>query len=76
MKTSARIERWQGLVLIALAVATLSVAAAQGGKATNTPVGSITWAPYAPGNPLQVAMLWGDIILIHQMGPGDFIPAK
>jgi hypothetical protein len=150
METLARIVRWPALVLIAVSVTAFGIAAAQGGdKATNTPLASIKFEPYAPGTPLQVSVLWGDrtkageyamylkmppgfeagrhshtnayhgvavlgtwihtndggkpaelspggvvsqpgkqvhndvckgpgecIILIHQMGPGDFIPAK
>jgi quercetin dioxygenase-like cupin family protein len=137
------------LVVLLLAVALVYGVDARQGKAMNTPLSAIKWQPYAPGNPLQVGILWGDrtkpveyamylkmpagfeagrhshtndyhgvavqgtwvhtndggkpqelspggyvfqpgkqvhndsckgtsecIILIHQMGPGDFIPAK
>jgi len=136
------------LVLL-LTMATAYGVDARQSQAVNAPLSAIKWQPYAPGNPLQIAMLWGDrskpvdyamylkmpagfeagrhshtndyhgvgiqgtwvhtndggkpvdlgpgghvfqpgkqvhndackgstecIILIHQMGPGDFIPAK
>jgi hypothetical protein len=46
-------------ILMLVALASYAVGVAQG-KAVNMPVASIKWVPYAPGNPLQVAQLWGD----------------
>ena len=47
------------LVLMLVACGSYAVGVAQG-KAVNIPAASLKWAPYAPGNPLQVAALWGD----------------
>ena len=47
------------LVLMLVAGGSYAVGVAQG-KAVNVPAASVKWAPYAPGNPLQVATLWGD----------------
>ena len=47
------------LVLMLVAGGSYAVGVAQG-KAVNMPAASVKWAPYAPGNPLQVATLWGD----------------
>ena len=47
------------LVLMLVAGGSYAVGVAQG-KAVNLPAASIKWVPYAPGNPLQVAALWGD----------------
>jgi hypothetical protein len=148
MNTTTGRKLWIAIAFL-LAVAAPHGVEARQGKAMNTPLSAIKWQPYEPGNPLQVAMLWGDrtkpveyamylkmpagfeagrhshtnayhgvaiqgtwvhtndgdkpielgpggfvmqpgkqvhndackgttecIILIHQMGPGDFIPAK
>jgi hypothetical protein len=47
-------------VLIAVAGVSYTAGAMQSGKAVMTPIGSVKWEPYAPGNPLQIGMLWGD----------------
>ena len=148
MTGSTRVRPWAAAILCVALVLACSASAMQG-TATNTPVNAIKWQPYAPGTPLQIAVLWGDrtkpveygmylkmpagfeagrhahtnayhgvavqgtwvhtndggkpvelapggyvyqpgkqmhndvckgptecILLIHQMGPGDFIPAK
>jgi len=58
MKAIASRSRWAVALLIAVTATTSS--AAQRGKATNTPADALKWELYAPGNPLQVAVLWGD----------------
>jgi quercetin dioxygenase-like cupin family protein len=47
------------VALMLVAYASYAVGVAQG-KAVNVPASAMKWAPYAPGNPLQVATLWGD----------------
>src|SRR5688572_11068685 len=47
-------------VLVAVAGVSYTAGAMQSGKAVMTPIGSVKWEPYAPGNPLQVGVLWGD----------------
>ena len=59
MKASARANLWPVLVLLFAVALVYGVDATQG-QAMNTPLSGIKWQPYAPGNPLQVAMLWGD----------------
>jgi hypothetical protein len=66
MRTSARAAFWPALVVIAIFGLTQPGSAVQD-KATNTPLTAQTWQPYAPGNPLQVSMLWGD-----RTKPGDY----
>ena len=47
--------------VLLLAAAGLSVGASgRQAKPTNTPLLSMRWVPYAPGSPLQIAVLWGD----------------
>ena len=59
MRSSASAKRWLGLVFV-LSLALVYIVDARQSKATNTPLPAIKWQPYAEGNPLQVAMLWGD----------------
>jgi hypothetical protein len=58
----ALIAKKFGLVVAVtgLAVASYAAGAAQARQAVNTPASGIKWEPYAPGTPLQVAVLWGD----------------
>ena len=58
MKTLAKNLRVP-LALMCVALASYAVGVAQG-KAVNMPASAVKWVPYAPGNPLQVAALWGD----------------
>ena len=63
------------LVLAAVAGASYTAGAMQANKPVMTPVGSVKWEPYAPGNPLQVATLWGDRTKGPQYGMLLKIPA-
>ncbi len=58
----AIIAKRLGLVVAVtgLAVASYAAGAAQARQAVNTPASAIKWEPYAPGTPLQIAVLWGD----------------
>jgi quercetin dioxygenase-like cupin family protein len=60
MRISARATRWLVLVLLLVVAGLADGASARQAKATNTPLMSMRWQPYAPGSPLQVAVLWGD----------------
>jgi anti-sigma factor ChrR (cupin superfamily) len=66
MRTMSDQSRWLTLLLVVAAGAT-STAAPQRGTAMNTPAAAVKWEPYAPGNPLQVARVWGD-----RAKPGDY----
>jgi hypothetical protein len=58
--TSA-IKRRMGAALVVAAVAAASYAAGVAqGRAINTPISGVKWAPLAPGSPLQMALLWGN----------------
>jgi hypothetical protein len=59
MMTSIRIRVLPVLVVV-LSVGLMHSADAKQARAMNTPLSAASWQPYAPGNPLQVAMLWGD----------------
>ena len=58
MKTLVKVL-YATVALMLVAYASYAVGVAQG-KAVNMPASAMKWAPYAPGNPLQVAALWGD----------------
>jgi quercetin dioxygenase-like cupin family protein len=58
MKTLVKVV-YATVALMLVAYASYAVGVAQG-KAVNVPASAMKWAPYAPGNPLQVAALWGD----------------
>jgi hypothetical protein len=60
MTSTIRTRLGAGLVLVAVAGISYAAGAAQTGTPVNMPASAIKWEPYAPGNPLQVAMLWGD----------------
>ena len=53
-------RRGFAIVVLVIAVALSHGASAQQAKPTNTPLISMKWQAYAPGSPLQVAVLWGD----------------
>jgi hypothetical protein len=56
----AIVKTVRGMFVLALvACASYAVGVAQG-KAVNMPASAIKWVPYAPGSPLQLAVLWGD----------------
>jgi hypothetical protein len=59
MRANARSAGWAVLLLVAVS-STTYIAAAQRGKPMNTPADALKWELYAPGNPLQVSVLWGD----------------
>ena len=47
------------IALMLVAYASYAVGVAQG-KAVNVPASAMKWEPFGPGNPVQVAALWGD----------------
>ncbi len=58
--TSKTMMRLGGaFAMAAVTVASYAAGVAQS-KAVNMPMSSIKFQPYAPGSPLQVAVLWGD----------------
>lgn len=60
MKRSIHAKRWSTLIMLLIVTALSGGAGARQAKPTNTPLLSMRWVPYAPGSPLQVAVLWGD----------------
>jgi hypothetical protein len=60
MKASRIAKLWLAVTLLAVTAAAPDRAGARQAKPTNTPLLSMRWVPYAPGSPLQVAVLWGD----------------
>lgn len=60
MRATTRKRLFSALVISVVAGASYAAGVAQGKQPINKPIGNIKFEPYAPGNPLQVAMLWGD----------------
>ena len=60
MPTTIRKKLVATLVLVAVAAVSYAAGAAKGKTGVLMSAPEIQWEPYGPGNPLQVAKLWGD----------------